>query len=813
MALAQRAQGEFTAAYGDNWRVTLYEEGYGGSSIDLEFQNPGFTLTYQPDTNDIATPIIPSFCNLHLINNSAAIDTLISDLIAKQQTDFFVEIERGISGGSYSMYWRGAVLQDEINEMDMSKPRPLSIGCTDGLTLLQAVDYDFANTVATASNKPEHTPLVALLDKCLEQALDQTLWGGSEPYLVTSVDWWETSQTYSAVTDPLASLVVDVRGFREVKQTSGGNDIFGVALSTAVVEIEYLTCWEILEQLCLAFMCRVYQHNGAWHFEQVSLRASNQTKWMTYTTSLGTGAYTNATTLTILDQTRKKARLARNQFTYFPALSRIEVLQDAYGANFIPEMNFRDDDYTETQTKTFGTWAASINNAAASGAKNQQLFFEIVFNASGQFQYVSGDWVSPGPFTFNTIELRQSIDITIKIDDAYSATNYWWDGSAWQTSAQTITEVSTQTKAIFSSGTGSGTLLFHSGVFGSKVINTDDLPATGVLSITLDNPKIEVLTSYNPKTYATVSQGDLFTYLGLVTLRVKGLIETGDTKFLYTLDNPNPDIADSNVLKYPTLYLGDKAIQSGHIMYDNGTSIEACSDWQEANNANGLVLPSLLAQQRMALQSEPMKRLEGQVLFIEGYGESIGFNSEIYVPHDYEFKAQTGEVSGTFNKLAIYATLGNPNDNFGGSTFTSGYNARQVNASAVIQDIYRRTQAIDYDELNGITLQTGLSASLSGKNRTTQVINAEAAASDTLAYTDHVVFLDWTGGDGTFTLNLPAVVTGVEFVIITDSTITAARDIAITPDGAETINGAAELSITGAGMITIRAANGEWHGY
>lgn len=812
MALAKRAEGETGSAYGDIFRIRIWEEGYVGSADTLQFAKPGFTLEYQPNTNDISSPMIPSYAKFYLINDSAAMDTLISDIIANQQSTFYVEIERN-TGAAYTHYWKGVLFQDEITEPDSPKPRPFVLSATDGLNLLQAVDYDFANTVSSSLNNPAHTPIINILDKCLEQALDQTLWGGSDDYLVTSVDWWETDQTYSATADPLGDLVIDVLGFREVK-TNPGNELFPYPwdpntpiYGPETLEVEYLTCYEVLEQLARLFLCRVYQYNGAWHFEQIPLRAAATTKRMKYTTSLGTPTYSKPNTFTTIDQTRRKTRVAGNQTQYIPALKKVQATYDAYGGNSSNRLILGTDNLSNSVSRSYGLFSDAYFLSAAGTNVSQNIYLQFLFLANGSFTYSSASWRYISP-TLYTLRLRLQIEVTLKITDAYSSTEYWWDGSAWVTSADTFF-VNSGYAELQSNSPGSGTFFIKSGDLGDRVINTSYIPCTGIVSITLDNPLWQIQNTGFPVAWSTATMASIG---GGVYMSLKTLLDRSDTSFLYSVTNPNTAINDYEIYTYPKINIADKALQGGHIMFDNGSSIESCTEWEVAQDGNNVTLLALLVQQRLAIQSEPTPKYQGQVMFPEGYGEGIAFDSTFWLPHDYNFSAHDGTVDGTWHKVAIYASLGNPSEDPADPSRIGAFAMRSANTPELNNRLNDLISVVDVDP-EGDRMALGLPVRTSGLERETQVINAEAASSDTLAYTDHVVFLDWTGGDGTFTLNLPAVVTGVEFVIITDSTITAARDIAITPDGAETINGSAELTITGAGMITIRAANGEWHGY
>jgi len=805
MALAKRAEGEFKTAYDDTFRVQIWEEGYVGSAIELTFATPGFTLEYMPDSNDISSPIIPSYCEVFIINDSASVDTLITDLIAKQQADFYITINRD-TGGGYTKYWKGVVLQDEIKELDKSKPREIVIGASDGLNLLQAVDYDFANTVSATTNNPAHTPVISIIDKCLEQALDQTLWGGSDDYLVTSVDWWETDQIYSSTADPLKDLVIDVLGFKEAKTTRAS--LFNGLYGPEILDDDYLTCWEVLEQLALIFLCRIYQFNGAWHFEQIPLRSTSTTKRMKYTTSLGTPTYTKPNTYTTLDGSRKKARLAMNQSTYFPALKKVTVEQGAYGSDFTNEMVLDGSNLANTSVRDFGLYSDEYFTSAAGTQVSQALFIRVEFKNSFGFAYDNTQWVSLG--SLYQLMVMCTVDVEIKLSDAYSADVWYWDDSAnqWTTSSTTNT-INSYNNFKIASSPSSGSISFNSAVGGSIIFNTTYLPATGILEITIDNLKPKYLSAL-PNTYTDIPSGDLTLGPGNIVLTVKTLLERGDTAFLYAVENPNTDINDNEIYDYPKLLISDKTVQSGHLMLNNGTSIEACDEWEVATNGNNLPLPALLVQQRLAIQSEPVETYEGQILFTEGYGEGVGFDSKFWLAHDYQFIAHTGEVSATWYKIGIYNSLGNPSENPSELRTLSGNASKTYGvAPNTFQDVYRRVTGVNYDSVNDVQIITAKTQLTTEIYKATTVIDASASGNSTLGTDVYWIKLSWSGGNGTYVLNMNALIEGQEYKIYADSTITATTIVALTPD-TENINGSTEYNIDGVGIYHVVAIDGEW---
>jgi hypothetical protein len=819
MALGRRAQGDINTMYGDSFRVIIWEEGFSGTVIDLLFYSPGFSLQYHPTSSDISSPIIPSSVELYVENpddGTTDIDDLLFDLLGVQQTDFFIEIQKS-TGGPFTNYWFGVVLQDEVTAIEDAKPRLAKITATDGLALLKTFDYDNVNTVSATVNNPSHTKVLDIIYNCLSQAVDVSLWDPADNYLITSDDFWETDQTYSATGDPLADLGIDVIGFREVK-TGSRAQLFNGQYGPEIIEVDYLSCWDVLEQLALTRFARVYQFNGAWHFEQISLRAAATTKRMRYTKSIGTPTYSKPNTYTTLDGTLKKRRLAMNQTTYLPALKRVEVEQRAYGTNFDPRLFFSADNLSNTADRTFGLYSDEYYTSAAGTQVSQAFFFQIQF--LNRFAYAAANnynsWYLVG--NRNSLQLRCKIDLEIKLSDAYSSTVYYWDGNQWQTTAA-VTTVYSQTN-VLSIGGGKNAATYNTQIpdFGTRVINTGYLPCTGVLEVTIDNLGFQNYHGNQgqsggiPYQWSDIASGSISNLKGGIVLNVKTLLEASDTAFLYAVSNPNTSINDNEIYTYPTFLIGDKTTQSGHYLYDNGSSVESCELW-EVGNGGGQDIPlaALVAQRRLLIQSEAVKRYEGTITFTEGYGEGIAFDSEFYLPHDYNFDAWTGEVRGTWYKISEYITAGDPSEDPSDpftSTEAAGRQAGNINT--LLNILETKARGIDYDEANDLIQVNGRLESPSGVKRKTEVETAEDGLSMDLSKSNHKILITWSGTAGTFTINLPSVEDGTEFVIILDGTFTGSQTVTLNPDGSETINGESTEDLTASGRHVIEAANDQW---
>ena len=811
MALAKRAEYDFQDRLGGGYRIRIWEEGYVGSAETLIAAGEGFTLEYQPDTNDIASFLVPSTLTLYIINNSDDVDTLISDIIEKQQKDWYVEILRGTN--TYTPYWRGIILQDEISEIDMGKPRVVSIKATDGLARLEAVDYDFANTVAAVVQKPEHTPILSILNKIFQETLDNSLWGATDDWLVTSVDFWDVSQSYSSTADPLKDLVIDVLGFRDVEIRKGA-ELFNGAYGPDVMQVEYLTCVDILKQLAQIFVCRVYQYNGAWHFEQIPLRADATTKRMRYVKAMTTPTYSKPNTFTTIDQSSTKARLAQNRETFIPALARVEVEQTAFSSDFNNLLILLTNNTSNTASRNFGLYSDEYVLNSVGGTVGQALFFELEFLNGIQRKNIdsnSTDCLVQGGGTLTnayTSRVRPKVNVTIKLDDAYSATTYYWNGTSWQTSVTSVTIYGNIDNKIQGTAGTSGQI--HDvpvGRFGTRRFNTTYLPATGIVTITLGTYRIQYYAGLYTGTWSDLSNTDLDNLVGGITIRAKTLLDRAESIMLYAVNTPNTEVADYEVYKYPNLFITDKSIQSGHILIDTGSFLLPTYEWSQGTNGEDLPLPMLMIQKRLAIQSEPIKKYDGSIIFNQGYGEGVAFDGVRWLWHDYTFDANSVIASGVLYEIGVYSTLGNPTEDPSFSGIVSRQAFRQVPTGQEVEAIIEKIEGIESDGGGGHAI--GNLRLTKEIYKATILIDASASGSSTLGTDVYWIKLSWSGGNGTYVLNMNALIEGQEYKIYADSTITASTIVALTPD-TENINGSTEYNIDGVGIYHVVAIDGEW---
>lgn len=773
---------------------------------------PIFRLRYSPDTDDISGAIVPSRLEVFLINspNSTDLDTFLSQVLEYQQSDRWAVLLERDTGSGYVPYWRGILLQDQIAEEDRSYNNVVKLTAADGLALLKSLDYDggasgTGNTVTSA--EPFYTPVKDVIRKALQTGISTDFWGASDEYLITSVNWWEDTQSYGATSDPLVTQVFDVRAFEKI-----------VGRTDGLATLEYKTAYEVLQEFARIYLSRVYMAGGAYHFEQIPLRENQTVKENTYdkTGTQLTASIPNKSTT--LNGTLDATRLAGNQFIKFPALKRVQVNLKPYSSTFDDQMELDVSAYGNSSTEGFGYIDSTIGNVIAFGSVNQRIVLNIDFDCAASWDWDSGDVVGVNASTsLGYIGMRPSVRVLLELNDINSATNYYWNGSSWQTSSTTFRSYGTDKILQIPTGT-SGTYYWGPSDNVTQIFQTTDLPATGTITITLDDFKWQYLgTPTSWTNFATASTNGLKLLSGEVNLNLGTVFERGNTIRTIELLNSNVKIADNEIYAYPDIAISDGAVQTGCIMVNNGGTIVSATNWRIGNGSEDIALGALLVKQRLELQREVLEQYTGSVKMADGYDVAIVFDSKVWIASDYDLNGYSNDVNATWTKIGIVsepsatATERNPILGELGDTRQGFFKYGGSNRIGGLPTANDLILGLAYDSTDNATRSTLPISMDTGQRNNYLVIDASSGGSGSLSETDTVAFISWTGAAGTFNLEIPdaSSMDGARLEIVLDDSFDGSQDIVISP-ATGNIVGTTELTVNTTGRTLLRAISGNW---
>ena len=313
-----RLYSEFHSSTDKLFKIEIHDSSFSGTAEAFTVAGDGFTLNYSGETDDIVSPIIGSNCTISAYNNSDGFDTFINLLNNYQEERFTLRIygegstvEDGLVFDFYDtelppdnglkLYWAGIIMQDLITIEDTHKPYVFSITAVDGIGHLANKQFTSISNVT--------------LESFIESAADaigiDSLYADDDLLYATSVNIWDTQQTYSTSNDVTTLTRFSALVFADREEDG------------SYVYSSYL---DVLKELCIAFGARFYQREGVYYFEQY-LERTVTTRTVSAYYKDGTKAFTSTVSddVTLDGTTGGGARLAGNSFNFLPALKKVQV--------------------------------------------------------------------------------------------------------------------------------------------------------------------------------------------------------------------------------------------------------------------------------------------------------------------------------------------------------------------------------------------------------------------------------------------------------------------------------------------------------
>ena len=306
--MAIRYTSQFTDQTGTKFTLNIFDQEYSGSSpFEFTVGAYGFRLDFEGD--DRFSPIIPSTVTLPMIlqnNNDAA---LLTNLAAAYEGRYFLEIRTGgstITNGL--LYWRGIILPEFIDVIDEAYPQQVEIVATDDLANLRNVDY---------LQSPEGTGY-ALVTGHLTNAINAlrtwAITADSERFRI--IDDLECFRPSNSTWISFLRTQLNFATFKDAEAEPP----------------EYWSCYEVLEEVCLAFGLRLYWKptfdtdlTSGFVFDAWGSHYSEDTDFIGYNYNSGAsqiGAFSAARTTFNLDSTGIN-RLRGWRHGYLPALKEV----------------------------------------------------------------------------------------------------------------------------------------------------------------------------------------------------------------------------------------------------------------------------------------------------------------------------------------------------------------------------------------------------------------------------------------------------------------------------------------------------------
>jgi len=293
---AIRFKAEFDSFSGDRYTIEIWDRSYSGDPIPFNPDSRGFALTQE--ASDRISTIMGTECQFVMYAENTDHELFITDLIASEEGRFVVNITKGTTPAAY---WRGVILPDIGSYEDASYPYQINITATDGIASLKDIKYNNAGAAYTGKARlMDH--LINALSKI--RYVD-VLFTPTQHFVSSFIDWWENDHAATA-SDPCA-----------LYQTYADHSVFykdekGVK--------DYLSCYEVIENILTNFNARITFNNGTFWIEQIPYRTAATVVGRNYDRSknyLGSG---NFSAINTINQTNTLALEATGRYEFLPPL-------------------------------------------------------------------------------------------------------------------------------------------------------------------------------------------------------------------------------------------------------------------------------------------------------------------------------------------------------------------------------------------------------------------------------------------------------------------------------------------------------------
>lgn len=252
-------EGGFYSENGGNYDISIYNDSFVGSSESVTVT--GLEIMYESPDDEILEPLKASRCSFRFLNNSAAVDTFITNLVNGKEDQFKIVVEK-----QNDLFWCGVVLIDQVSFEDKPKARVVEITAIDGIGRLQEIEFDY--------NTSDTNTMLKYIYECLEYNDLSQYWGVNDAYFKESCDVYDTQMTNTGTSySPLLQtrfsrfllLTDEVTGERVVTRTLTSGATARITLPT----YRPLMCSDVLRAILQITCCRMFMSDGVYYIQQI----------------------------------------------------------------------------------------------------------------------------------------------------------------------------------------------------------------------------------------------------------------------------------------------------------------------------------------------------------------------------------------------------------------------------------------------------------------------------------------------------------------------------------------------------------------
>ena len=809
--------GEFRSDYGNFYLIEIWDKDYTGNDPDkFNVTGDGFELNYSGQTDNIYSPVIGSSVSFGMYIKDAATRAFETDFKNYQENRYYVKIWKGQYNGQDSdqwyntskvsddglvmnfspdeeelvyldFFWGGYILQDVVKIEDAAEPYILQIEANDGIAKLKNVEAQ--EGIGTIQN---------LFSNAIFSAYTFNILPTEWPALKMISNWWSEQHTYDANENPLETTSVDVNVFHNFNADG---------------TVNLASYYDVLVGVCRIFGLRFYFSNGSYRAEQIFQRDGSSLKEFSYKRDGNLIGYEGKTRDKALDQTSNKARLAGNIFNFLPAVNEVRIQTSEKGLDYKGVVSTHN--------------ASPIIDLGYTPGSSVDNFLEITFTYKVTMT---------ANVTDNPQFLYYMFDVDVIQDDG--TTVYYLERD--HNKIKPLSQTWTTTQADGGYQVLAGRFLERSDfgyqfTRGTVTIVTPILQTDGDITVQFNSNRFikadgttKVLNAGNSATWKTE----------IVSIQKSVGTNGYDIRSTTTkADN------DSGII----YSLGETKIFDGPgtegSLYKRNANLTRTltTGWREGNSGSYITAQRLVANEFLSLMNTPVQKYEGSIFSSHHFMTRLIFEGKNWLQLGGRFTANSDEWDGEWFAISKETititdtdtgTAGDPVFSIGGNNGNG-----EINIAALdVNDFTANDASVDNNvtvgndlDVTGNTDVTGtldvtgastLATTSVGEFTTTGRVNVTLnevtgapGGSETLLTSNNFNFIDFASGEnGTYTLNLPSSEPGLIMRFKTDDTISNSKDISLTPQSGERIDGEASYTMDRPydGITLMGGPSGNW---
>ena len=251
----------FYSDKGAEYIIEIHQSTFVGTPTEFTCQGIDIKYDVGGDEDNRFNTIISSEASISMLINNSTLNTFVEDLVSSYDDTYFLYVRTNQLNSETTYKWVGYVLVDLVTIEDIK----LDVGYTfvlrakDGLNTLKTIDYN-NDGVPYTGKATIFTHLYNVFLKLGSVIYAYTSF--TDPLFSAVINWHSEEYTYSSTNTVLTKARIPHRAFYHVD--TKGNYV-------------YKNCYEVLDEICKAFGCRVVASSTGYYITQINeyLNANN----------------------------------------------------------------------------------------------------------------------------------------------------------------------------------------------------------------------------------------------------------------------------------------------------------------------------------------------------------------------------------------------------------------------------------------------------------------------------------------------------------------------------------------------------------